>query len=217
MHAVRYPAPRPADEVIALAGLDGQRHQRVRTLSGGQRRRLDLALGLVGDPELLFLDEPTTGFDPSARRASWDVVRDLCTLGKTVLLTTHYMDEAQALASHVAVITRGRIVASGAPDSIAGRDRLATVVSFVAPPGVAVGDLPGAFVPDGERVRTDIADGAETAPVLHRLTGWALDNDVDLVGLTVTRPTLEDVYLELTGVAQGDGPEPAPSDGGPAA
>ncbi len=205
MHAVRYPTPRPVDEVITLAGLEEQRDQRTRTLSGGQRRRLDLALGLVGDPELLFLDEPTTGFDPSARRASWEVVRGLCSLGKTVLLTTHYMDEAQVLASHVAVISRGRIVASGTPDSLAGRDRLATVVSFVAPAGIDPAELPAAFVPDGDRLRAEIADGAETARVLHRVTGWALDRGVDLVNLTVARPTLEDVYLELTGGSENDG------------
>jgi ABC-2 type transport system ATP-binding protein len=199
MHAARYPAPRVPDEVVEVVGLAEQRDQRVKTLSGGQQRRLDLALGLVGDPELLFLDEPTTGFDPSARRASWEIVRELCSLGKTVLLTTHYMDEAQALASTVAVITRGEIVAVGPPDEIAGRDRLATVVSFVAPDGVALADLPVAVVADGERVRFEIADGEETARVLHELTGWALERGVDLVGLTVLRPTLEDVYLLLTG------------------
>jgi ABC-2 type transport system ATP-binding protein len=199
MHAARYPAPRVPDEVVELVGLGEQRDQRVKTLSGGQQRRLDLALGLVGDPELLFLDEPTTGFDPSARRASWEIVRELCSLGKTVLLTTHYMDEAQALAATVAVITRGEFVAVGPPDEIAGRDRLATVVSFVAPAGTALSDLPVAVVADGERVRFEIADGEDTARVLHQLTGWSLERGVDLVGLTVLRPTLEDVYLLLTG------------------
>jgi ABC-2 type transport system ATP-binding protein len=198
-------------------GLTEQRDQRVKTLSGGQQRRLDLALGLVGDPELLFLDEPTTGFDPSARRASWEIVRELCSLGKTVLLTTHYMDEAQALASTVAVITRGAIVATGSPDAIAGRDRLATVVSFVAPAGVALGDLPVAAVADGERVRFEIPDGEETARVLHALTGWAIDRGVDLVGLSVARPTLEDVYLVLTGSSEGDGAPGAGGDGAPEA
>ena len=199
MHAARYPAPRSPDDVVALVGLDEQRDQRVKTLSGGQQRRLDLALGLVGDPELLFLDEPTTGFDPSARRASWEIVRELCSLGKTVLLTTHYMDEAQALAATVAVITRGAIVATGSPDDIAGRDRLATVVSFVAPEDIALSDLPVPVVAEGERVRFEITDGDDTARVLHTLTGWALERQVDLVGLTVARPTLEDVYLLLTG------------------
>ena len=217
MHASRYPAPRSADEVVSLVGLTEQRDQRVKTLSGGQQRRLDLALGLVGDPELLFLDEPTTGFDPSARRASWEIVRELCSLGKTVLLTTHYMDEAQALASTVAVITRGAIVATGSPDAIAGRDRLATVVSFVAPAGVALGDLPVAAVADGERVRFEIPDGEETARVLHVLTGWAIDRGVDLVGLSVARPTLEDVYLVLTGSSEGDGAPGAGGDGSPEA
>jgi ABC-2 type transport system ATP-binding protein len=199
MHASRYSAPRSPGEVVELVGLAEQSDQRVKTLSGGQQRRLDLALGLVGDPELLFLDEPTTGFDPSARRASWEIVRELCSLGKTVLLTTHYMDEAQALASTVAVIARGAIVASGAPDAIAGRDRLATVVSFVPPEGVALSEFPVTVVPDGERVRFEVPDGDETTRKLHDLTGWALERSVELVGLMVARPTLEDVYLSLTG------------------
>ena len=205
MHASRYGAPRSPDEVVELVGLAEQQDQRVKTLSGGQQRRLDLALGLVGDPELLFLDEPTTGFDPSARRASWEIVRNLCSLGKTVLLTTHYMDEAQALASTVAVISHGAIVASGPPDAIAGRDRLATVVSFVAPEGIALSDCPVTLTPDGERVRFEVPDGDETTRVLHDLTGWALGHGIELVGLTVSRPTLEDVYLSLTGAQRQGG------------
>ena len=207
MHAARYPRPRRVGEVIELVGLTDKTGARVHTLSGGQQRRIDLALGLVGDPELLFLDEPTTGFDPSARRASWDIVRDLCSLGKTVLLTTHYMDEAQALASTVAVISAGRIVASGPPDTLAGRDRLATRIGFTldgAPPGRP---LPVRAVPDGERLVVEVGEATEVTRVLHELTGWALDAGVELAGLTVTRPTLEDVYLQLTGDAHG-GPAP---------
>jgi ABC-2 type transport system ATP-binding protein len=208
MHAARYPFPRRVDEVIELVGLGDRRGARVRTLSGGQQRRIDLALGLIGDPELLFLDEPTTGFDPSARRASWDIVRDLCSLGKTVLLTTHYMDEAQALANTVAVISAGRIVATGSPDTLAGRDRLATRITFSLD-GTGPGrPLPVRAVPDGERLLVEVDDAAEVTRVLHELTGWALEAGVELVGLTVMRPTLEDVYLQLTGDHHGD---PAPS------
>jgi ABC-2 type transport system ATP-binding protein len=190
MHALRYPAPRPAGEVIELVGLGDKSSARVRTLSGGQQRRLDLALGLIGDPELLFLDEPTTGFDPSARRASWGIVRNLCSLGKTVLLTTHYMDEAQALAQTVAVIAQGRIVALGPPDTLAGRDRLATVITFVAPPGVALAELPVSAVPEGDHLRVEVpaTGGNDVTRVLHELTGWALGGRHELAALTITRP-----------------------------
>ncbi len=204
MHALRYPTSRPADELVELVGLADQRRQRVKTLSGGQQRRLDLALGLVGDPELLFLDEPTTGFDPSARRASWEVVRNLCSLGKTVLLTTHYMDEAQAIASHVAVMALGRIVAQGPPDTLAGRDHLATAIRCPLPAGVLPdgGGLPGLDLPvtvEAGTVTVEVPEGEDVARALHRLTGWAVDGGHDLAGLTVSRPTLEDVYLRLTG------------------
>jgi ABC-2 type transport system ATP-binding protein len=191
-----YPRPLPVDELLALTGLEAKRNEQVKLLSGGQRRRLDLALGLAGDPELLFLDEPTTGFDPSARREAWEVVRNLRALGKTVFLTTHYMDEAQALADRVAVIAAGRIVAEGPPHRLSGRDPSAEI-RFTGP---SPGELPdlgeGAVVAEDSRgvvVRT-----AEPTGALHRLTGWALERDVILEGLTVTRPTLEDVYLELT-------------------
>ena len=128
-----YPSPRPVAEVVELVGLSDKADARVKTLSGGQQRRLDLALALVGDPELVFLDEPTTGFDPSARRASWDLIENLCRLGKTVLLTTHYMEEAQRLADRIVVIAQGRIVAEGTPETIGGRDHAATVVPLRAP------------------------------------------------------------------------------------
>ena len=203
MHAVRYPSPRPVGEVIELVGLSDKAGARVRTLSGGQQRRLDLALGLVGDPELLFLDEPTTGFDPSARRASWDIVRDLCSLGKTVLLTTHYMDEAQALANTVAVIASGRIVASGPPGTIAGRDRLATRITFGLDGEMPSRPLPVTAVAEGDHLLVEVGDAVDVTQVLHDLTGWALDTGAQLVGLGVARPTLEDVYLQLTGDAHG--------------
>ncbi len=193
-----YPRPRPVDEVISLAGLQEKAGARVQTLSGGQQRRLDVALGIVGDPELIFLDEPTTGFDPSARRDAWDLVRRLSGGGTTIVLTTHYMDEAQALADRVAVLAGGRIVAEGTPDSIGGRNVAAVRVRFRLPPGVTAAELPVPASGDGDRleVRTE-----EELRVLHTLTGWALDRGVRLEGLTVDRPTLEDVYLSLTGAS----------------
>jgi ABC-2 type transport system ATP-binding protein len=202
-----YPTPRPVREVIELVGLEAKARARVKTLSGGQQRRLDLGLALVGDPELIFLDEPTTGFDPSARREAWDVVRGLCAEGRTVVLTTHYMDEAQALADTVVVIAAGRVVASGSPDTLGGRDHGETTVRFVLPPGCGVGDLPlpGGLVPEvrGEFVEFRIA---EPTAVVHTLTGWALERGEVLDGLAVSRPSLEDVYLSLTG---GSAPGPA--------
>jgi ABC-2 type transport system ATP-binding protein len=192
-----YPSPRPVAEVLELVGLSDKADARVQTLSGGQQRRLDLALALVGDPELVFLDEPTTGFDPSARRASWDLIEGLCKLGKTVLLTTHYMEEAQVLADRIVVIAQGRIVAEGTPETIGGRDRADTIVRFALPAGVALSDLPvrGARVEDGGLVSMSTS---EPTQVLHALTAWALANGGELAGLEVQRPTLEDVYLELT-------------------
>ena len=195
-----YPRPRPVGEVIELVGLEAKARSRVKTLSGGQQRRLDLGLALVGDPELIFLDEPTTGFDPSARREAWDVVRGLCAEGRTVVLTTHYMDEAQALADTVVVIAAGRVVASGSPDTLGGRDHGETTVRFVLPTGATLGDLPlpAGLVPTerGEFVEFRID---EPTPVLHALTGWALGRGEVLEGLAVDRPTLEDVYLSLVG------------------
>ena len=197
-HAEYYEHPRDVHEVISLVGLDEKADQRVKRLSGGQQRRLDVALGLIGDPELLFLDEPTTGFDPTARRQAWEIVRNLGELGKTVLLTTHYMDEAQALADRVVVIAGGRIVAEGSPQSIGGREEADVSVEFRPPPGGAWGDLPV--------VVEERADGmvglttSEPTEVLHLLTSWARDrpDPIELEGLTVTRPSLEDVYLALT-------------------
>jgi ABC-2 type transport system ATP-binding protein len=200
MYGGYYPAPRPTDEVIDVVGLSEKRDERVRRLSGGQQRRLDVAIALAGDPELLFLDEPTTGFDPSARRNAWEMVKNLVTLGKTVWLTTHFMDEAQYLADRVAVIANGVIVAEGPPASIAGRDQMQTTIRFrpeggaPAPPQLGqVADRDGVL-----RLSTE-----QPTRAAHELTGWALANDVELDVFEVTRPSLEDVYLELTGGEEG--------------
>jgi ABC-2 type transport system ATP-binding protein len=198
MYSGYYPHPRPVDEVIDLVGLASKRNARVVKLSGGQQRRLDVAVALAGDPELLFLDEPTTGFDPSARHEAWEVVKSLAALGKTVLLTTHYMDEAQHLADRVAVIADGRIVALGAPATLGGRAATRARVSYHLPVGTeAPPDLGGPPSPEGfvEFAPEDLAQG------LHQLTGWALDNSVSLSTLQILRPSLEDVYLQLTGSA----------------
>jgi ABC-2 type transport system ATP-binding protein len=177
-----YDHPRDADETIALVGLGEKADARTNELSGGQRRRLDLALGLVGDPELVFLDEPTTGFDPAARRTAWGVVRTLKELGKTVLLTTHYLDEAQELADRVAIVKEGRIVAEGPPDQL-GPSSARYRVSYLS---------------GGKRVEHQTDDPTE---LLHRLTRDAMAAGERLDGLEVTRPTLEEVYLELTAEA----------------
>jgi len=195
-----YPSPRAVGEVVGLVGLESKARARVKTLSGGQQRRLDLGMALIGDPELIFLDEPTTGFDPSARREAWDVVRGLCAEGRTVVLTTHYMDEAQALADTVTVIAAGRVVASGPPDRLGGRDHGVTTVRFALPPDASLGDLP---LPAGlePRLRAGTVEFEidEPTAVLHQLTSWALGRGEVLDGLAVNRPTLEDVYLSLTG------------------
>jgi ABC-2 type transport system ATP-binding protein len=197
IYSAPYPRPRDPDECIELVGLGEKTNARVETLSGGQRRRLDLALGIAGDPELIFLDEPTTGFDPSARRAAWDVIEGLSSLGKTILLTTHYMDEAQNLADRVAVIAAGRIVAEGTPDTIAGRDVSAALVSFRTPDGVEANTLP---LPDNaERTNGRVVFSSQTPTRdLAPLVAWASEHGVELEGLTVARRSLEDIYLELT-------------------
>jgi ABC-2 type transport system ATP-binding protein len=174
-----YPHPRDTDETIALVGLEASSDKRARQLSGGQRRRLDLALALVGDPELVFLDEPTTGFDPAARRTAWSVIRRLKELDKTVLLTTHYLDEAQELADRVAIVKDGLIIAAGPPGELT--------------PGSAAYRV--SYSEDGHRVELETDDPTE---LLHRITGEALERGERLENLTVSRPTLEDVYLELT-------------------
>ncbi len=210
MYAGYYPHPRSPAEVIDLVGLAAKSDARVTTLSGGQQRRLDVGVALVGDPELLFLDEPTTGFDPSARREAWQVVKSLASLGKTVLLTTHYMDEAQFLADRVAVISAGRIVALGPPSSIGGRDQASPRVCFRLAPGLALpDDIAHSSTPDG---RFELVTENLTA-TLYRLTSWAVERGTELDDLSVVRPTLEDVYLELTG-SSAAGPEAGePADG----
>jgi ABC-2 type transport system ATP-binding protein len=197
LYSAAYPTPRDPDECIELVGLGGKRDARVETLSGGQRRRLDLALGIAGNPELIFLDEPTTGFDPSARRHAWEVIDGLRSLGKTILLTTHYMDEAQNLADRVAVIAAGQIVAEGTPDTLAGRDVGDAVVSFRAPDGVLAADLPLPEGADRSNGRVSFSSATPTRD-LAPLIAWASQQGVELEGLTVTRRSLEDVYLELT-------------------
>lgn len=202
LHAGMYPRRRDVEEVIELVGLCDKAGERTKTLSGGQRRRLDLALGLVGDPELLFLDEPTTGFDPSARRRAWDLVSSLRDLGTTIVLTTHYMEEAEHLADRVAVVQAGRLVALDTPARLVHSRGAAAVISFALPVGVGPQDLPpiGVGAPRllGEQVDITAADPTRD---LHALTQWAVDRGVGLVGLTMSTPTLEDVYLYLT---QGD-------------
>jgi ABC-2 type transport system ATP-binding protein len=193
-----YPNPRPVGEVIDLVGLGGKEKTKVKSLSGGQKRRLDLALGIIGNPRVLFLDEPTTGFDPSARRGAWDVIRGLRDLGTTIMLTTHYMDEAQELADRVAVIAGGKIVEEGTPATLGGRDVARARVRFLLPEGYSVTDLPvpATASEDGRLV----IEADEPTEVLHRLTGWAIDHNTTLPGLTVDRPSLEDIYLGLTAV-----------------
>jgi ABC-2 type transport system ATP-binding protein len=180
LYAGYFRAPRPVAEVIELVGLEGKAEDRANRLSGGQQRRLDVGMALVGDPELLFLDEPTTGFDPSARRQAWEVIAGLRELGKTVFLTTHYMDEAQRLADRVTIIAAGEIVARGTPGDLGERERQATTIRYRA---------------DGRDVVVETEDPVRT---LHELTGAALQRGEPLEGLEVSRPSLEDVYLQLT-------------------
>ena len=175
-----YPRPRDVDEVIGLAGLGGKEHERTRRLSGGQLRRLDFALALVGDPELVFLDEPTTGFDPAARRAAWQTIRSLADLGKTVLLTTHYLDEAQALCDRVAIMKDGRIMTIGAPAEL------------------GVGALYRVSWRDPESGEVETRETEDPTGLLHQLTSAALARGERVRDLSVTRPSLEDVYLDLT-------------------
>jgi ABC-2 type transport system ATP-binding protein len=197
---------RPAEELIELVELDAKRDERAGSLSGGQRRRLDLALALVGDPDLIFLDEPTTGFDPHARRQAWSTLRSLCSLGKTIFLTTHFMDEAQHLADRVAVMVAGQIVAAGSPQEIGGRGELPTEIRFTLPDGVeldALPPLPGeAAVEQGrDGVLVTSKDGLRAT---HALTSWALERGIELGNFSVGQPTLEDVYLALTGERHGE-------------
>jgi ABC-2 type transport system ATP-binding protein len=200
LYAGYYRTPRDITETVALVGLADKADTRAGELSGGQRRRLDVALALIGDPDIVFLDEPTTGLDPSARRAAWEVIAGLRQLGKTIFLTTHHMDEAEYLADRIAVLARGRIVAEGTPKTLGGRDRMTAAIRFTLPDGLAVADLP-----DGLRRLAETDADATTvirsaSPLVHvqMLAAWALGADFDLPDLDVRRPTLEDVYLGLT-------------------
>jgi ABC-2 type transport system ATP-binding protein len=207
MYAGFYRAPRDVDETMTLVGLTEKAGDLATRLSGGQRRRLDFALALIGDPELIFLDEPTTGFDPSARRAAWEVIAGLRRLGKTVFLTTHYMDEAEHLADRIMVLSAGRIVAEGTPQTLGGRDRMTTTIRFTLPDHVHARDLPPGLGP-----LTEPGPGGSTilrsdSPLAHvqMLGNWALGRGLDLPDLDVHRPTLEEVYLSLTGPASTKG------------
>jgi ABC-2 type transport system ATP-binding protein len=204
MYRSYYPTPRPRDEVIELVGLTDKRSSTINKLSGGQKRRLDVAIALAGDPRLLFLDEPTTGFDPSARHQAWEVVKNLAALGKTVFLTTHYMDEAEYLADRVAIIARGQIVAEGPPATLAARDTAPSVVRFRLPSAdIALPDpIRGGATVTGHDVEFSTADPTQS---LHELTSWAIGQHITLDRLEVIRPSLEAVYLELTEQAQADG------------
>jgi ABC-2 type transport system ATP-binding protein len=194
-----YPQPLPVDEVLALVGLVDEHDVRTGRLSGGQRRRLDVALGLVGDPELIFLDEPTTGFDPVSRRAAWGVVRDLRALGKTVVLTTHYLEEAEQLADRVGVIVAGRLVEVGPPASLGGRSTAEATVRFRADGPLAGSRLPALPAHDVQRAGGTVSVRTSTpTAVVAALGAWATAAGVDeLPELSVVRPTLEDVYLRL--------------------
>ena len=198
-----YPNPRPVDEVIELIGLKEKSDDRIKRLSGGQQRRLDVGLGIIGNPDLLFLDEPTTGLDPSGRRETWDLIRLLASSGTTVLLTTHYMDEVEALADRAAVLFGHEIVASGTPASIGGRDLGAVTIRFRLPEGITMDALPVPAVPSAAGDRLVEIHTEDELEVLHDLTGWALAGRHALQGLSVLRVSLEDIYLGLTG--EGDG------------
>jgi ABC-2 type transport system ATP-binding protein len=202
LYGSAYRRRRPVDEVIELVGLDDKAMARIDTLSGGQQRRLDLALGIVGNPDVLFLDEPTTGFDAAARRKSWELIEELCRLGTTVLLTTHYLDEAEHLADRVGVLSRGTLVAEGTPAELTARQG-DTVISFIVV-GAELAEmasvLPSTASCDGQRVEFTSLDPTRD---VHAVTGWAIERGARLDALSVSRPTLEDVFL---GLADGEQP-----------
>jgi ABC-2 type transport system ATP-binding protein len=204
LYAGYYPRPRSIDETLALVGLADRADARCGQLSGGQRRRLDVALALIGDPELVFLDEPTTGFDPAARRAAWEVVAGLRALGVTVFLTTHYMDEAEYLADRIIVIAAGRIVASGTPATLGGRESAASVLRFTLPESTTVADLPDALrrLDDGSAGRRAMLRSTSPLTDVAALAAWADARGVAVPDLLVSRPTLEDIYLELVEAAR---------------
>jgi ABC-2 type transport system ATP-binding protein len=211
MYGRYYRRRRGVDELIELVELDAKRETRAHSLSGGQRRRLDLALALVGYPDLVFLDEPTTGFDPQARRRAWTTMRNLRELGTTIFLTTHFMDEAQTLADRIAVMRAGEIIAMGPPDQLGGRDVHPTVIRFELPPDRTAAELPE--VPAREVGYVDgrvVISTDEPVIATARITNWAVEQQVELARFSVTQPSLEDVYLELTGTGAAlDSADPA--------
>ena len=195
-----YPKPRGRDEIIRLVGLEDKASSRATKLSGGQKRRLDVAVALAGDPRVLFLDEPTTGFDPGARRNAWDVIKGLAALGKTIFLTSHSMDEVQFLADRVVIIAAGKIVAEGAPDTLAGRENAAAVIRFKKPDHATLPPAIGSgATADGDFIELETTDPTRA---LYELTSWAVQRSLALEALEVTRPSLEDVYLQITGEAE---------------
>jgi ABC-2 type transport system ATP-binding protein len=207
LYAGLYRAPRPVGETLELVGLGPEAAEKMTgTLSGGQRRRLDVALALIGDPELIFLDEPTTGFDPAARRDAWRMLDGLRDLGKTIFLTTHYMEEAERLADRIAVIAGGRIIDEGTPATIGHRDIAASEILFTLPPGVSDWELPEDLLalmqPERSGGRIELHSAAPLAD-LGRLGSWAEGRGIEVGELEVRRPTLEDVYLRLTAEAAG--------------
>jgi ABC-2 type transport system ATP-binding protein len=203
-----YPKPRGVEETIALVGLTDKSDVRVGKLSGGQRRRVDVALGIIGDPELIFLDEPTTGFDPSARRSAWNMIEGLQALGKTIFLTTHYMDEAQHLADRVAILREGELVALGNMDELGAGMGQQTMVRFRLPDGVAPDQLAG-VVSEPVETTGDLVSfrTGDAQRALYRLLAWADEHEVDLQGLEAAAPSLEDIFLEVTGSGDGGGPD----------
>ena len=203
MYAGYYPKPLPVSRALELVGLTDKAGDRCDRLSGGQQRRLDMALALIGDPELIFLDEPTTGFDPTARHAAWDVIAGLRELGKTIFLTTHYMEEAETLADRIMIIAAGRIVASGTPETIGGRATDATLITFTLPEGAEEADLPPLLAPVSVgRHRVAEVTCEEPMRILGVLAPWALEHGYQLADISVHRPTLEEIYLRLTAEAK---------------
>jgi ABC-2 type transport system ATP-binding protein len=196
-----YPHPRDLDEIVELVQLKEKRNVRVNRLSGGQRRRLDVGVALAGDPDVLFLDEPTEGFDPSARRNAWQIIKDLASLGKTIFLTTHYMDEAEYLADRLAIIANGRIVAEGTPKNLGGRQDEQSTIRFRAiknSPNLPK-DLAMSAKTSGDFIELVTKKSVES---LNTLTGWAIKNNLKLESLEVSQPSLEDVYLKITSQAR---------------
>lgn len=200
--ATFYPAPLAAERVIAMVGLSEKAHARTRSLSGGQKRRVDLALGIVGDPDIIFLDEPTTGLDPQGRRQIWEVVREFTTLGKTVLLTTHYLDEAEQLADRVGVIIKGQLAETGTPKELGGRQRAMATVEFTLTGGLAGQTLPEGLTAVVKGVNVSIATHQPTG-VVTALSRWGDSlGEPEIPGLAIRRPSLEDIYLEMVAASE---------------